>query len=191
MLPVGADDLERGDLLGRKAVLAGQPADAAAERVADDADVVRGARQRGQAVLGSRADDLAPRHTGTDPHGLRGRLDPDVPQPFGPDHQRPADAAVVGGGVVAGALDADLEAVVAGEANRPGDVGRVGRDRDGGRVLVDCQVPGEASLVPAGVSRRMKIAFEGTSKGDHVDGAGVCFGDRVHRGPPRRLDRNR
>ena len=61
---------------------------------------------------------------------------------------------------MAGALDADPEAVVAGEADGAGDVGRVVGDRDGGRMLVDGQVPGEACLVPAGVPGSMEIAGE-------------------------------
>ena len=58
----GRDDLDRGDLVGADAVLAREPGEAAAERVADDADVRRGAGERGQAVLGRRLDDLDPDH---------------------------------------------------------------------------------------------------------------------------------
>ena len=47
---VGGDELDRGDAVGGEAVLAAEPADAAAERVADDADVRRGAGERGEAV---------------------------------------------------------------------------------------------------------------------------------------------
>ena len=49
---VGGDELDGEHALGREAVHAGQPADAAAERVADDADVRGRAVQRGEAVLG-------------------------------------------------------------------------------------------------------------------------------------------
>ena len=49
-LAVGGDELERGHGVGLQAVLARQPADAAAERVAGDPDVGRGAVQAGQAV---------------------------------------------------------------------------------------------------------------------------------------------
>ena len=45
-LAVGGDELERGHRVGLQAVLARQPAHAAAERVAGDADVGRGAVQR-------------------------------------------------------------------------------------------------------------------------------------------------
>ena len=49
--PVGGHDLDRGHLVGADAVLAAEPREAAAERVADDADVRRGAGERGEAVL--------------------------------------------------------------------------------------------------------------------------------------------
>ena len=50
---VGVDDLGREDRVRGEAVLAGEPAEAAAERVAENADVVRRAGERGEAVLGS------------------------------------------------------------------------------------------------------------------------------------------
>ena len=51
---VGGDDLDRLDVVGRQPIGAAQPAHPAADRVPDHADVRRGARQRGQAVLGRR-----------------------------------------------------------------------------------------------------------------------------------------
>ncbi len=133
-----------------QAVLAGEPADAASQRVADDADVMGGAGQRGEPVLGRRTDDLAPGDAGADPGDALRRIDGDVAHALGLDQQAVAERAV-GGGVVAGALDADPQARLAGERDGGLDVGGIGRDGDRGGMLVDGEVPGEASLVPAGV----------------------------------------
>jgi hypothetical protein len=51
-LAVGGDDLDRQDAVGGQAVLAREPADAATEAVADDADVGRRAGERREALLG-------------------------------------------------------------------------------------------------------------------------------------------
>ena len=65
-LAVGRDDLDRRHVVRREAVLAREPAHAAAERVADDADVGRGAVQGHEAVLGRGDDDVLPEHAGAD-----------------------------------------------------------------------------------------------------------------------------
>ena len=49
-LAVGGDQLDRPDAVAGEAVAAPEPAEPAAERVAGDADVGRGARQRAEAV---------------------------------------------------------------------------------------------------------------------------------------------
>src|SRR6185312_11005364 len=66
-LAVGGDDLDRGDVVGGEAVLAGVPAHATAEGVADDADVRRGSVQAGEAEVGGGRDDVLPAGPGTDP----------------------------------------------------------------------------------------------------------------------------
>jgi hypothetical protein len=58
--PVGGDDLDCQHALGGQAVAARQPADAAAERETDHADVGGGARQRCEADFGRGLDDLGP-----------------------------------------------------------------------------------------------------------------------------------
>ena len=61
---VGRDEFDRDHGVGGDAVRAGEPADAAAERVADDADVVRRSGERGEAVRRDRGDDVAPEGAG-------------------------------------------------------------------------------------------------------------------------------
>ena len=55
---VGGHELDRVDVARGESVLAAEPAEAAAEGVADDADVGRGTGERGEAVLCSRLDEL-------------------------------------------------------------------------------------------------------------------------------------
>ncbi len=87
--PVGADevsrcghDLDRRHLVGADAVLACEPREAAAERVADDTDVGRGTGERGEAVLGSRLDDLDPDHARLGARNPRVRVDRDAAHPL-------------------------------------------------------------------------------------------------------------
>ena len=64
---VAGDDLEGAHPVGVDAVGAGHRADAAAGRVADDADVGGGAVDAGQAVGRGGRDELGPLHAGADP----------------------------------------------------------------------------------------------------------------------------
>ena len=91
---VRGDDLDGEHALGREAVLAGEPADAAAERVADDADVRRRAVQRGQALLGGRHDHVLPQRTGLDPGATVLRVDLDGAHLAHVEQQRSVERAV-------------------------------------------------------------------------------------------------
>ena len=63
-------------------------------------------------------------------------------------------------GVVAGALRGDPEAGVGGGADHGGDLGGGAGERDGGRALVDGDVPGEAGGVVPGVPGQVDAAVE-------------------------------
>ena len=63
---VGRDDLGGEQAVGGQAVAAAEPAEAAAERVADDADVGRRAGERGEADLRGGAGDVEPLGAGLD-----------------------------------------------------------------------------------------------------------------------------
>ena len=82
-----------GDVVGRKPLRAGEPAHAAAERVADDADVVGRARERGEAVGRERVEDLLPDRAGTHPDRLRAGVDDDVPRQRRPQDDRVREVA--------------------------------------------------------------------------------------------------
>jgi hypothetical protein len=55
---VGSHELDRFDVARGESVLPAEPAEAAAERVADDPDIGRGTRERGEPMLRGRFDEL-------------------------------------------------------------------------------------------------------------------------------------
>src|SRR3954447_2049234 len=144
---VGGDELDRDDAVRREAVPAREPAQAAAERVADDADVGGGARQRGEAVLGRRAGDLGPRDAGAGASAAAGDVDLDVAQRRRLDEDRALERRDRAR-VVARALRGDAQAALAGEVDDRDDVGGALRDGDERGPLVDGKVPCGAGPVP-------------------------------------------
>ena len=169
-LRVRRDQLDRGHGVGGEPVAAGEPAQAAAERVADDADVGRGAREREQPVRGRRLGDLEPQRAGLDAGGPRLDVDLDAAHPLGGEQDRPLQRAERGR-VVAGALRGDLQAGADRVLEHGLDVGGVGREGDERGPLVDGQVPGAAREVPLGVVGRDDVAGEGGKGLDRVHAA--------------------
>ena len=105
--PVGRDDLDRQHAVGGQAVAAPEPAQPAAERVADHADVRRGARERGEPELGRRLRrDVHPQRARAHVGATTGGIDADAPQ-LGRPQQHGAVERPERRGVVAGALDDD------------------------------------------------------------------------------------
>ena len=160
----GGDELHRGDRVGLKAVLAGQPAHAAAERVTGDPDVGRRAVQAGQTVGGQPRGDPVPLDPGADAHAPGRRVDADLLQRADVQQQRvleaPERTLVVGSG-----LRRDAEARIAGVGDRCDDVVGVGGEGNRRGMLVEQEVEGRPGFVPAGVV-------------GEDDGAGECFGER-------------
>ena len=139
-LAVGGDELDRGQAVGLQAVAAGEPAHAAAERVAGDADVGRGAVQRDQAVRGGGVDDVLPQRR----RRRRGRsgASASISTPPMPEVLTQHRAAQVAerAGVVAGRLAPRRAGPRArARAHDLGDLARVGRVGDGGGALVDAR----------------------------------------------------
>ena len=147
-LAVGGHDLGREDAGRGQAVLARQPADPAAERVADDADVVGGAVERGQPVRDGGRDDVGPDRAGGDARdaGAAGRPRPRSCATCSTSIVPWSEPA---GRAVARALHRDPEAELARVFDCCDDVVDRLRQRDDGGALVDGEVPGAAGLVPA------------------------------------------
>jgi hypothetical protein len=107
---VGRDELGRGDAVRRQAELARVPAEAAAERVAGDADVRGRPVQRGEAVLGRDRDDVAPLCAGAHPRDAALDVDLYALQRVGLDEDDVVQRAERLG-VVTGALRGHLHAL--------------------------------------------------------------------------------
>ena len=122
-LPVGGDQVGRDQVVAGQAVLAHQPADAAAEREPGDAGGGDEAAGRGQAEGLGLGVELAPGEAALGPHGARLGVDPDALHRREVDHQA-AVAGGVAGHVVAAAAHGDGQALAAGEADRGDDVAR-------------------------------------------------------------------
>ena len=181
---VGGHDLHGDDAVGGEAVLAGQPAQAAAQAVADDADVVRRAGQRGEPVLGGGADDVGPQRAGLGAGAAAVGVDLDDAHAVRLDE----DGVVQGrlgerGGGMAGALGGDAQAALAGEVDDGDDVGDGLGLGDGGRALVDGEVPRLPRLVPTGVAGHCDRARQLLTQRAGVDTGG---GGAVHPRAPKR-----
>ena len=172
---VRSHDLDGDDAVRGQAVTAGEPADTAAQRVPDHADVGRGAREAGETVLGGSQADLFPDDAGLGAGDLRLGVDLEAAHARGLDEDGVLEA-VEGVGKVPGALRGHVEAAVAGVLDDGDDVGRgLGVD-DRGRALVGRKVPGPAGLVPVGIGRDDDLPVEEVTEGADA-GRLLCVGD--------------
>ena len=158
-LAVGGHDLGGEHARRREAVLSCQPADAAAERVADDADVLRRPVERREAVLDRGVDDVDPDRARRDPRHAGARVDLDAGHAGGVDQEGAVEEVVAG--AVAGALHGDPKADGARVVDGRDDVVDGLGERDRGGALVDCEVPGAARVVVAGVAREAEDVGRG------------------------------
>jgi hypothetical protein len=154
---VGADELavtghqlDRGDAVRGEAVLARVPADAAAERVAGDSHVGRGAVQRCEAELGGLRDDVRPLRARAHAGGVRRRVELDTLERVGSQDDRVGGLAERAG-VVPRALGCDTQAVLPGDLDDRDHLGLVLGERDQGGAEVVGEVEGAACLVVAAV----------------------------------------
>ena len=175
--PVGSHELDGGDAVRGQAVAAREPAEAAAEGVADDADVRRGAGEAREAVLGRGEGDLLPQHAGLGARGLGVRVDLEPAHAARADENRVVEA-LERAGEVAGALGRHAHAAAAGVVDDRDDVvGRLGEDDCGG-PLVGRQVPRLARSVPVGVAREDDLSVEQVAENADA-GCLLCGRDRV------------
>ena len=147
---VGGDDLGPDDAVGGVAVRAREPAGAAAERVADDADRRRRARQRREAVRRGGGDHVAPQRAGADAGGAAGPIDLDRRHRRGPEQH-----AVVGRPhhAMTRRLHGKREVVLAREPDRGHDVGDAASVDDHRRPWVVPALPRHPGAVVAVVAR--------------------------------------
>jgi hypothetical protein len=170
---IGRDELDGEHAVRREAVPAAEPADAASERVADDAHVAGGARQPGEPVLGGRERDLRPEDACLDARAAPHGIDLDAAHARGPDEDRVLQR-VESRGEVAGSLRGQPQAGVAGVIDDANHVlGGLGED-DGCRVLVGCEVPGLPSGVPVLAAGQDDLAVD--ERAELLERCGISFG---------------
>ena len=129
-------------------MLAGEPAEAAAQREPDEADVGGRAAEGGETVGRAGGHHVARERAGVGAGGpgLGIDLDPGHPVRL---HQDGAGEVGERAGGVAGPLRRHAEGVLAGEVDDRLDVGGVGGHRNRVGALVESQVPGLPGHVPA------------------------------------------
>ncbi len=149
--PVGQHDVGLEQVVDGQAALAGQVAEAAAEREPADAGGGDDAAGRGEAEGVGGVVDVAPGAAAADARGPGGRIDPDALHRREVDDE-PVVAGAEAGAVVAAAADGEEQAVFAGEVDGGDDVGGVGAAGDQGRALVDHGVVDRARLVVARIA---------------------------------------
>jgi hypothetical protein len=156
---VGEHDVRLEQVVDREPVLPRQVPVAAAEREPADSGRRDDPADGGEPVLVRGAVDLAPGATAAHVDRAGGRVDGDLAQ-----QREVADDAVVDApeawAVVAAAVDRQREALLAREADDPGDLGRVDGPRDQGRPLVDHRVVEGARLVVVRVLGTDQLARE-------------------------------
>ena len=139
-LPVGGDQVHRQQLVDGQAVLAHQPADAAAQGEPGQPGVGHDARRHGQPEGLGLPVELAQPDPRLRPHRPAGQVDPHALHQGEVDHQ-PVVAHRQAGKAVAAASDRHGEPDPASEADGVDDVGHAGAAGDERRVPVDRTVP--------------------------------------------------
>ena len=186
---VGRDEVDLQQAVDRHAVLPGQPADAAAEGQAPEADGASVAERRREPVLVRGPRVLAGRRAALGGTDLAHRVDVDRAQGAEID-QHPAVARRVPGDAVAAAADGDLEVEIASRDDRARDVdGRLGADDHRGPPVV-VGVVRAARLVVAGIAvdqdatadRRTDRAQVGSGDGGTRGRAGSAGGSGLRVG---------
>ena len=142
-----------------EAVLAPEPAHAAAERVAGHAHVTRGSRERCEPGRGGLVGHGAPTRAGAHAGAARADVDADLLEVVGTDEQRVLEA-VDRPGVVAGGLGGDAQAVLCRVAHRLGYVPGAGDADEGCRLLIVGEVEGLARRVPRIVAGHQDLALD-------------------------------
>ena len=149
---VGGDDVGREQVVAGEAVLAHQPAEAAAQRQPADAGVGDGPAGRGEAERLGLAVEFAPEQAALGVGRARSGVDADALEAAQVDHQA-AVAHGVAGRAVAAAAHRDPEIVLSSEVDGVDHVRDAAALHDHGRPAVDHAVPDLAGVVVAVVAR--------------------------------------
>ena len=177
--PVGADQVDRDQVVTGEAVLAVKPTMAAAKCQAGDAGLRHNAERHGESEGLGLAVDVADGGAAAGAHQPRRDVDAHCVHGAKVDD----DAAVahrIAGDVVAAAAHRDQHAVGTGEVDGIDDVGDAAAPGNDCRMLVDAAVPDDARVVVASVARREAGAAH--SSDERRDGLvvyrrfdGMCF----------------
>ena len=147
---------------GVEAILASEPSEAAAHRIADDADVGGGAKEAGQAVHLGLVHQVEPQRAGLDPRRPIHGVYPDASHVGGID-QDPTVARRAH--PVARRHHPDAESPFAGETHGGHHVGSTaGHDHERG-LLVGGQIPRPARVFVALLARRVRTAAQAGPQG--------------------------
>ena len=158
-LAVRSDEVDGEQVVDRRAVLAHQPADPAAERQAGDAGVRDDAADRGEPEELCLAVELAPQHARLGARRPRCRVDADALHRRQVDHE-PAVAERMPADPVATGAHRDEQIALARVANGRDHVGDAGAARDAGRPAVDRAVPDPATGVIVDARRQQQLAAQ-------------------------------
>ncbi len=153
VLAVRIHELDCDDVVRGQTVAPPEPADAAAERVTDDADVRRRTGERCKPMLRGCLADFLPQDSGFDARDAPFGIDLHPAHPLGLDEDGVCERPHRAGGVP-GALRRNPKAARPCPAHDRRDVvGRLGQG-NGRRLLVNSEVPGTAGLVPCRIVRQ-------------------------------------
>ena len=158
-LAVRSNEVDGEQVVDRRAVLAHQPADPAAERQAGDPGVRDDAADGGEPEVLRLAVELAPQHARLGARRPRCRVDADALHRRQVDHE-PAIAERMPADPVATGAHRDEQIALARVANGRDHVGDAGAARDAGRPAVDRAVPDPAALVIADARRQQQLAAQ-------------------------------
>ena len=140
------DHVERQDIVARRAERAHQPAIAAAQREAGDADFGIGAAWNGKTECLRRMVHVPPGDAGLGPHDAAIGHDANAFHARHVDHQ-PVIAQCGSGAGVAAAAYCHRQGVVLRKTDACNDVGHVGASRNQQRPPVDAAVPDATGVV--------------------------------------------
>lgn len=177
---LGSDQLDCGDAVGREPSAPREPAHAASERIADDANVGRGAMEHHETLRCRGLDDVGPERSRLDARAMGAGIDLDATHTRRL-HEDRVVSDLQRGRSVAGSLRGDPETMCDRELDDLDHVLRRIDQRDGERPLINREVPGPTSVVPVGLAGKHDLAVDTAAQSADVFSAGTL--DSASRDP--------